>query len=356
MVTGSRWDELNFGGLSMVQAVRGWRKGILGLAIAASSLLTSVAGAVPASASAVVVTPVTYKVVLSQDALLPGKTYTVRGFHYGTGAPSRSVVLLLHGLSYGYWAWDFPTTLSDPGNPYTYSIARYLAVHGYDAVAIDELGYGTSDHPGFPDSKQLTIPAYANMAHQIIGSLHGGYQKVIIAGHSAGGEISNFEAGRYRDVNGLADVDMCDVLASQEVITDIAINSLSLKDYGYFGTTVAERTRLMYATDDAEPTIIAKDNSMAYLTPTAEMQSIAPQPARNVDPLVNAPVLVAFAAKDAIFPAMCQPFQAPLYVSSPAVTKFTLPGAGHSIMLHKNAGVFEAAFLSWLGTVAPAGP
>jgi pimeloyl-ACP methyl ester carboxylesterase len=330
---------------------------MLAAVIAASSILTTVPAAAPASAAVVVVTPVSYRVALSQDALLPGNTYTVHGYHYGTATPRPAVVLLLHGLSYGYWAWDFPTPLDTPGNPYTYSVARYLAAHGYDAVAIDELGYGTSDHPPFPDSRQLTIPAYANMAHQIIGKLYDTYSKVVIAGHSAGGEIANFEAGRYRDVYGLADVDMCDVLASPEVITDIAINDTlgATGDYTYFGGNVAERTRLMYATADAEPSIIAKDNSMAYLTPVSEMQSISPQPARNLDPIVDAPVLVAFGADDAIFPQMCQPFQAPLYVSSAAVTKFTLPGAGHSIMLHKNAGLFEAAFLGWLRTAVPGG-
>ncbi len=340
-------------GLHMFHATGKLRNGVLAVVIAASGILLSAPGATPTSAAAVKVTPVTYKIVLSQDALLSGNTYTVHGFHYGYGDPSSKVVLLLHGLSYGYWAWDFPTHLDDPGNPYTYSVARYLAVHGYDAVAIDELGYGSSDHPPFPDSRQLTIPAYANMAHQIVTKLYDRYSKVVIAGHSAGGEIANFEAGRYRDVYGLADVDMCDVLASQEAITDIAINDTlgAPNDYGYFGGNVAERTRLMFNTADAEPSIVAKDNSMALLTPTSEMQSISPQPAKAVDPLVNAPVLVAFGANDAIFPAMCQPFQAPLYLLSPKVTTFTLPSAGHSIMLHKNAGLFEASFASWLGTL-----
>ena len=337
----------------MFHATRAIRKGMLASAVAASALFTIGPDATPGTAAAVEVTPVTYKVVLSQDAALPGATYTVRGFHYGSTERSSTVVLLLHGLSYGYWAWDFPTHLSEPGNPYTYQLARYLAVHGYDAVAVDELGYGTSDHPPFPDSRQLTIPAYANMVHQLVAALHVGYPKLVIAGHSAGGEIANFEAGRYRDVEGLVDVDMCDVLASPEAITDIAINDTvgAVGDYSYFGGAAAERTRLMYNTADAEPTIVSEDNSMAYPTPTSEMQSIAPQPARNVDPLVDAPVLVAFGANDAIFPSTCQPFQAPLYLSSPKVTTFTMPSAGHSIMLHKNAGLFEAELVSWLGNL-----
>ena len=318
-------------------------------------VLSTLFGAVApvGAAGGVSKTPVSYSVSLAQDALLSGNAYTVRGFRYTGDAPSKTVVLLLHGLSYGYWAWDFPVPDVVIAAPYQYSIARYLASHGFDAVAIDELGYGSSDHPPFPDSRQLTIPAYANMAHQVVQKLRQAYARVIIVGHSAGGEISNFEAGRYRDVDGLADVSMCDVLASLLVITDITRNSTlgAIHDYGYFGNNVPGRTALMYYLPDADPAIVAKDNSMLNPTPTSEAQSIAPQPARWLDPLVNVPVLVAFSDHDAIFPPKCQQFQPLLYASSPRVTVFHMPQAGHSLMLHRNAPALEAALLAWLQSV-----
>src|SRR5437870_3463367 len=149
----------------------------------------------------VAVTPVSYAVALSQDALLPGSAYTVRGFSY-TSPGAREVMLLLHGFSFGYREWDFPAASPDPQNPYTYSTARYLAAHGIDAIAIDQLGVGSSDRPAFLDALQLTIPAYASMTHQIVQSLRSHYAKIVIVGASSGGEIASFEAGRYRDVDG----------------------------------------------------------------------------------------------------------------------------------------------------------
>jgi len=42
-----------------------------------------------------------------------------------------------------------------------------------------------------------------------------------------------------------------------------------------------------------------------------------------------------------------------LYTSSPSVSVFHLPVAGHSLMLHRNAAGLEAGLLSWLRKVAP---
>src|SRR5258708_16848662 len=120
----------------MFHATGAIRKGILASTVAASALFTIGPDATPGTAAAVEVTPVTYKVLLSQDATLPGTTYTVRGFHYGGSEPSSTVVLLLHGLSYGYWAGDFPPHLIEPRNRYRHPRAPYLAVHRSDSVPV----------------------------------------------------------------------------------------------------------------------------------------------------------------------------------------------------------------------------
>jgi pimeloyl-ACP methyl ester carboxylesterase len=329
---------------------------VLVMAVAAV-MAAAPAGAGHAAAGTVPpgVSPVDLTVSLSADGAASGPLYHVRGASYTGPAPSTTAVLLLHGLSYGSWVWDFPIG-GTPADPYRYSTARDLAAHGYDVVAVDELGYGRSDHPTGADARQLTIPAYASMAHQIVQALRATHRRVVIAGHSAGGEIANYEAGRYRDVDGLVDMAMCDAGASPEVIGDIAVNDTAGagQDYGYFGGDRAERTRLMYALTDADPAIVERDTTMANLTPTAEMQSISPQPARTLDALVTAPVLVAFGQNDAIFPPPCQQLQAPLYRQSPAVTVATLPAAGHSLMLHLDAPVLHEALLAWLRRVAPA--
>jgi pimeloyl-ACP methyl ester carboxylesterase len=98
----------------------------------------------------------------------PGATYTVRGTLLrpaSAGDCARSVLLLLHGLSYGEWAWDFPV------EPERYSTARALAADGYPTVALDLLGYGSSDHPS---GRTLTVESYAAVTRQIIDQLRAG--------------------------------------------------------------------------------------------------------------------------------------------------------------------------------------
>ena len=322
----------------------------------AAAMLTMPVGAAPAvtRAAAPAVSPVDFTVSLDAGGSGSGPHYHVRGFRYAGTALPATAVLLLHGLSYGYWAWDFPIA-GPPGEPFRYSTARDLASHGYDAVAVDELGYGHSDHPSGAAARQLTVQAYASMAHQIVQQLRSTHRRVVIVGHSAGAEISNYEAGRYRDVDGLVDMSMCDAGASPEVFGDIAVNDTAGAgaDYGYFGGDQGERTRLMYAQSAADPAIVTRDNAMANLTPTAEMQSISLQPARTLDAMVTAPVLVAFSENDAIFPPSCQQLQPSLYRQSPTVTVFTLAAAGHTMMLHRNAAALEQALVGWLGRVAP---
>src|SRR5438093_13438885 len=115
--------------------------------------------------AAVTTQPVSFRVT---NPLEPLFQRTVKGTMYLPSADARcskSVVLLLHGLSYGAWAWDFPLQTA------TYSMARALASRGYPAVAVDELGYGASDHP---NGWNLTVQAYGDIAGQLVSRLRSG--------------------------------------------------------------------------------------------------------------------------------------------------------------------------------------
>src|ERR1041384_3496004 len=63
---------------------------------------------------AIVKTPVAFQVKNPLDPL--HGTYTIRGFLMRPAGCTTSVILALHGLSYGQWAWDFPL------RPETYSV------------------------------------------------------------------------------------------------------------------------------------------------------------------------------------------------------------------------------------------
>jgi pimeloyl-ACP methyl ester carboxylesterase len=296
------------------------------------------------------VTPVSYAVTLSQDALLPGSTSTMRGFSYNSPG-AREVVLFLHGFSFDYREWDFPAPSPDPQNPYTYSTARYLAAHGIDAVAVDLPGVGSSDHPSGLDALQLTVPAYASMAHQIVQSLRSHYEKVVTVGASSGGEIANVEAGRYRDVDGTVDLSFCDlpVFSAQIVVDNLGPTLAGLvQPYVDWEGTTAARDRMVYNFENTDPAVVTQSDALVQPVSSAELHTVEAQPGRALDPLVNVPVLVAFGQQDAAWLPACQTAQAALYLSSPSVTTFILPGAGHALMLHRNAGAFEAELLGWL--------
>ena len=116
----------------------------------------------------------------------------------------------------------------------------------------------------------------------------------------------------------------------------------------YFGGTTEGRDGLEYNLGDADAAVIAQDDTMIEPIPSAELRTLQLQPGKVFDPLVNVPVLVAFGQQDAFWLPACQTAQAMLYLSSPSVSTFVLPGASHNLMQHRNAGAFESELVRWL--------
>src|SRR6266568_974799 len=123
------------------------------------ALLLMIAGLVPLAGrssqaqTSIVREPVSFSVTNL------GHTYTIRGELVRPRAGcSKSVLLAMHGLSYGAWAWDFPI------NPDTYSVAQALAKRGYALLTVDELGYGASAGAGsadHPNGYTINVFGYA---------------------------------------------------------------------------------------------------------------------------------------------------------------------------------------------------
>jgi pimeloyl-ACP methyl ester carboxylesterase len=288
-----------------------------------------------------------------------GPSYTVRGFLYrSSDAPacSTSVMLLLHGLSYGYWAWDFePGTYGD-----TYSVARTLAAAGYPAVAIDELGYGASDHP---DGYTLTVQSYAAITSQIVSALRAGdytataptsFTHVGLVGHSAGTEISELAAGIFGGIDALVATSYTH-FPSQRIVQDFYTGDVvraTRGDYEYFGDTAAQRSEYMYNQDPvdgvADPAVVARDNELAYDTPSGEVFSISNQPSRWAMGAIRVPVLLLLAEKDLLFPVEFGDEELALFVGAADKTLSVASKAGHSFMLHNNAAAANAEIVGWL--------
>jgi pimeloyl-ACP methyl ester carboxylesterase len=265
----------------------------------------------------------------------------------------------MHGLSYGKWAWDFPY------QPATYSAAEALANRGYAILAVDELGYGSSAGPGYPDHPNgytLTVEAYAQMTAQIASQLRAGtytaaqptaFSHVGLIGHSAGSEIVELAAGLHP---GLADVLIAigythePFVNNQWLLREWVLDNIraAKSDYEYFETNPTIRAHDMYNLANADPAVVALDTSLAQLTPSGEVFSSGIQPSRFVIPLIQIPTLLVLGAKDEIFPGHFGSSELGLFLLAKDKTLVVAPNDGHAMMLQKDAPVTFTAIANWL--------
>ena len=109
-----------------------------------------------------------------------------------------SVLVLVHGITYGTWYWDLPY------EPERYSAVNYLIKRGYAVLNIDRLGDGRSGHP---PSWLVTSATNADTVHQLIEKLRGGelgglsFQHVGLVGHSYGTITTWRESAVYNDAD-----------------------------------------------------------------------------------------------------------------------------------------------------------
>ena len=308
--------------------------------IAAIALVVSTAPT--AEAATVVKRPVSFEVTNPLD---PGSAYTVKGFLYQRSDQARcssSVTLLVHGLSYGAFAWDF----NIKGK--TISVARELAAAGYPAVAIDLPGYGAS---GKPNGYTLTVQSYAEMVGEIVGDLREDFSHVGILGHSAGTEISELAVAL-----GFAEADVLiatgythfpSVRIVQDFFTGDYLRAAQ-DDYEYFGGDVQGRTDYMYHLPNADPAVVKADMARAQLTPSGEVYSIGPQPSRLLTSRITIPTFLVLAEHDLLFPYDFADEELLLFSATPDVTLMKVPASGHSFMLHRNASATNASIVKWL--------
>lgn len=304
----------------------------------------------PGPATPVVVEPVSFPVTIP---LVPGVNL-VRGLLYRPdSAPDcrSSVMVLLHGTAGGAFVWDLP------GRP-QYSVARALAAAGQPAVAIDEIGYGSSDHP---DGRTLTIPAHADVVRQIADQLRRGsyrapqtapvpFSRVGLIGHSAGAEIAEFAAGAF------GGIDVLVVFAYAHFIRDDVARVFvadeqpraAQKDYVYFWGTPERVHKYHHNVDFIEPDVLATVDRLLNLTPSGLILTIGQQPSRNVMPAIRVPVLLVQSEKDYIFPVEHASKELALFAGAQDKALVVVPSAGHTFQIEPNAAETNQALVGWL--------
>jgi pimeloyl-ACP methyl ester carboxylesterase len=282
------------------------------------------------------------------------------------GSAPTTVQLLVHGGPYNRVYWDFPY------QPERYSYQRDMASHGYVTFAVDRLGTGESTKP---PSVTLLDSVEAASIHQVIGHLRAGrvggarFDRVVLVGHSLGSGVAIREAATYHDVDAVILTGVTHLVSALEVakIFTMGVHPVTLdpqlrkngSDPGYITTIPGQRGPLFYSTSNADPRAIAtdeatKDQVSIFGVVIETLFDFLGPTSRGI----NVPVLLAVGEQDAIFCGSvardCSSAEAlrkgeALYFGPEAeLSTYVLPGAGHSMALHKNAGEYREATRAWL--------
>jgi pimeloyl-ACP methyl ester carboxylesterase len=351
--------------------MRGLRAAAAAAAITAAAALVPLAAtsAVPATAASASVPiqsrAVSFQVRNTNRSMVPcdsdGAAYTIVGHLVGPtarpadGDTARAVVLDLHGLGFGEFFWSFDAVAG-------YDWARTLAVRGVASVVIDRIGYGRS---GRPPGEQSCIGAQADVAHQVVQALRSGsyaleggdalrFGRVGIAGHSAGGAITQIEAYSFRDVDGVMVLSYADLGPSVRTLgalTQAALTCLgggNPPGHAPFGQSDADFQALMF--HDADLQVVAAVTAMRNPEPCGDDASLVTAIATDVREVrsITVPALLLIGDHDAVFPPPALESQRRLFAGSHDVTTITIPDTGHAVTVERSAGVTRDAVVSWL--------
>src|SRR6266511_4086029 len=357
----------------------GWRWAVvtalvgLGLALCAGG--TASASGTQVRRGAVVGLPVTFNVknTNTSPASCPSDSadYTVGGTLIGprqalhSPAP-KTVTIYLHSLDSGAWYWTLPLQ--------NYNYAFEMARWGHTSLIVDRLGYDSSGHPnGF----QSCVGSQADVVHQIVEQLRsagytaaGGespaFTRVVLAGHSISGLISQIEAYSYRDIDGLIVNGWTDQGQTQavqaafaQVAVRCAVGGEPAEPGGPGGYVFFDQSDADFRANEfhqPDPAVLDAASPLRNRNPCGDMLSIPAGIAADTQGLgeIAVPVLGVFARQDKGFQGGEEQMQ--LFTGSNDVTGVFLDGSGHFMALDAAASEFRAAISGWLrqrGFVTP---
>lgn len=286
--------------------------------------------------------------------------------------PTRTVQLLVHGITYdhGYWSLRDPTGASDR---YSYVAAANRV--GDATFAIDRIGIGRSSHPPGLD---VTVDVNAFVVHQVVSALRAGlptaaaFDRVVLVGHSYGSWTSWLEATRYADVDAV----VLTGVSHQMPLVTVLPNALNLYpatldpkfgpssglDATYLTTRPGTRYQMFYEPAPVDPAVLAHDEATKQTITVGEFAAF---PAILATPLdIRAPVLLVNGTDDQLF---CNPDGGGTDCSSadtllaaeeprlgpnvPRVDAYVLLGAGHDLNAMYNARDYFTTTQAWISDV-----
>lgn len=269
----------------------------------------------------------------------------------------RALLILLSGNTYDHNYWNLPNA----GQQYSFTMAANRA--GFATLNLDRIGLGNSSKP---PANLVTNPNEADTIHQIItkfktGDLsYLGFGKIILISHSGGYAVATDEALTYNDVDGLVISGFTHAAGPfvSQIVQIPASADPRLAPFhlptGYLTNQPGERGRFYYNPPDADPAVIAEDESLRTTVTTGELST------ESFSPLdVTTPVLTISGAQDRIFtvPGALPQAEAEyaFYPNAASQQTIIVPNAGHSIQLALNAAYTDDRILSWIKRIVAFG-
>ncbi len=331
---------------------------------ALAGVITAGLMAVPAVAAPpvdIVELPISFAVKNTNRTGVPcvsdGKDYTVNGVMVGPKeaiAAGGTATLWLHAVT---WTSDY-FNLDVPGH----NFVRSLASLGHVSVAVDRLGYGSSDKP---DGLATCFGSEADVAGQMVDALRSGnytvrggqarpHSRVNLGGSSVGAMIANITAFTFHNVDGVVNQGFGDFAASPYAAQEVFDAYSRCSAGGDAGAppnyaTFAKNSRDTFYFHDATPEVRAAVPASSP-DPCGQIQSVLAGIGADTAHLaeINVPVMLVFGRDDAVYPAPAPDLTAPRYLSSPEVTASGIPNASHFPILGEYFGMLVNATDVWL--------
>lgn len=301
--------------------------------------------------------------------LAPGatETYQVVGTLCSQGpAEGKTVQLLLHGITYTRYYWDFPYQTEH------YSYVRSATKRGYATLNLDRIGNGASDHPA--DSSLIDLNSNAYVVHQVVEALRAGqvgstsFAKVIVVGHSMGSMVTARYASSYPgEADGIILTGLLHSInwdfAYTSLIPSLYPALLDQKFTGqftdpYYLTTIPGTRSVLYYLPNTDLQVVALDESLKQVVTMAEFQA-GPSVVYDQSSLqITGPVLMVFGQYDYLFcgpelnfncsnKASVQAYEETKFSASACLETEVINDAGHNLNLHINANATYSQMLSW---------
>lgn len=219
---------------------------------------------------------------------------------------ASTVQLLVSGITYSHHYWD------STYEPATYSFVHAANARGYATFAIDRLGIGRSDR--LPADK-LTLQTHATAISQVISGLRSGaiggtaFRSVVGVGHSFGAGVLQYLTGTATDRRRAPDLLLLSGYLSKanpETLAQIGSALYPAAEDPAFATanlpegylTTRPGTRSLFVGADADPAIVAMDESQKATTTLAERTTVGAARDPMVTRAITVPVLLMVGQRD----------------------------------------------------------